>query len=61
VPDFSWYNKPKRENNTSTWPQKYKMSVHYTKIAIQIPNGREIHQICRPKAFQNIPKLVFLA
>jgi hypothetical protein len=36
------------------------MAVQYTQMAIQIPNGYEIHQIFHPKAFRNVPKLVFL-
>jgi hypothetical protein len=29
-----------------------------TEMAMHIPNGHEIHRICHPKAFQNVPKLV---
>jgi protoporphyrinogen oxidase len=57
LPDFSWYNVPKREKYT-------KMTTKFTKWPLDIPNGCQIFQmainytdIFHSKALQNIPNL----
>jgi hypothetical protein len=44
LPDFSWYNKPKRKN-VPELPQKYQMATTYVhQNRNKIPNGHEIPQ-----------------
>jgi hypothetical protein len=60
LPDFSWYNIPKRE--------KYaKMTTKYTNWPLNIPNGSKIDgvsinftSIFYCKTLQNLPKLSIL-
>jgi hypothetical protein len=57
LPDFSWYNIPKRE--------KYKVTIKYTQWPQNIPNcpkidQMDINKICHCKSLQNLSKLGFL-
>jgi hypothetical protein len=47
-PDFSWYNKPKRD----------KMTIKYYQMAVKISNVHKSISISHSKAIQNIPKYV---
>jgi hypothetical protein len=38
LPDFSWYNVPKRG-------KIYQITIKYTKWPQNVPNGRKIHQM----------------
>jgi hypothetical protein len=60
LPDFSWYNIPKRG-------KIYQMTTKYTKWPKNVSNGRNIDQmdikytnIFHYKTLQNLPKLGFL-
>jgi hypothetical protein len=36
--------KNKSGKNVTMWPRKYQIALKFTKIAIEIPNGLEVHQ-----------------
>jgi hypothetical protein len=59
LPDFSWYNKPKRGNI-------YQIIIKYTKCQQNVPNGRKIDQmaiiytkIFHCNSLQNLAKVGF--
>jgi hypothetical protein len=56
LPDFSWYNIPKRENIPINH-NMYQMATKYTKWPQNIPNGHKIYQNATKytKWPQNIP------
>jgi hypothetical protein len=45
LPDFTWYNIPKRENIYQNTGKKYQMTTKYTKRPHNRPNGHTIYPL----------------